>query len=219
MFTAHSRLPVLLAFLAAVAFSAPACAQAVWRDYPGARSIDAQRQAYDYGYRRGEDRGRDDATHSRAFDYARDKQYRRADDGYNRRYGDLNWYRDEFRRGFVAGYTRGYQAYAPRGYYDNRTYGNRYPGDDGRAVPRPYAPYDSRVNFGYNKGYNDGFEKGRDDIRHNRRYDPQRQNWYRDADRGYKREYGPRSDYAVTYRQGFLSGYGAGYGDRRYPGR
>ncbi len=213
MFTPFKRLPVLLAFMAAVAFSVPACAQAVY--YPAARSGDVQRQAYDFGYRRGEDRGRDDAQHHRAFDYTRDRYYRGADDGYNRRYGDRNWYRDEYRRGFIAGYTRSYQGYA-RGYDDRYPRSdNRYPVYEGRAVPRPYA-YDSRASFGYDKGYRDGLEKGRDDVRHERRYDPQRHDWYRDGDRGYKRDYGPRPEYQAAYRQGFMSGYAASYGNRGY---
>ncbi len=209
MITALKRLPIVLALFAAVAFSAPACAQATWRDYRAVGPSEA-REAYDFGYRRGEDRGRDDARHGRAFDYSRDRYYRGADDGYNRRYGDRDWYRNEYRRGFAAGYTSGYQMYAPRGYYyDNRGY-------EGRAVPRSYSytPYDSRI--GYNKGYRDGLDKGRDDIRHDRRYDPQRHDWYRDADRGYKRDYGTRGDYAAAYRQGFENGYAAGYGDRGY---
>ncbi len=219
MFSAHARLPVILGFLAAVAFTAPACAQATWRDYRTVGPNEA-RQAYDFGYRRGEDRGRDDAQHGRAFDYTRDRYYRGADDGYNRGYGDRNFYRDEYRRGFAAGYTRGFNLYAQRGYYDDRgyypaqpqPYVYNYPGYDGRAVPRSYSAYDSR--FGYSKGYEDGLEKGRDDIHHNRRYDPQRHDWYRDGDRGYKREYGPRTDYTAAYRQGFVNGYAAGYGDR-----
>jgi hypothetical protein len=41
--------------------------------------------------------------------------WRDADEGYRREYGDREFYRHEFREGFVAGYRDGYNAYA-RGY-------------------------------------------------------------------------------------------------------
>jgi hypothetical protein len=214
MFRVHRRWPVLLAFIAVLFFSAPLVAQDR-RDDQGWRSGDAQDRAYNNGYHQGQERGRDDARKGRVFDYTRDKEYRKADEGYNRRYGDRNWYRDEFRRGYVAGYSQAYNQYAPRGSYDNRGYGYGYPQYEGRSVPRPYSPDGQRVGAGYNRGYNDGLDKGRDDVRHGRRYEPTRFGWYRDGDRGYDRAYGPKGNYATTYRQGFINGYGAGYGNAR----
>ncbi len=117
MITALKRLPVLFALLAMWFFSAPLAAQE-WREHEGARLGETQNRAYDYGYRRGEDRGRDDARHHRAFDYRRDRYFRGARDGWNRRYGDRDPYRDEYRRGFIEGYTRAYRANASRRDYD-----------------------------------------------------------------------------------------------------
>ncbi len=212
MLTMHRRWPVLLAFLAVLFFSAPLVRAQDRDDYRDRGFVQGQNRAYENGYRRGENRGRDDARHERAFDYGRDKDYRNGDDGYNRRYGDRDWYRDQYRRGYVEGYTRSYRLYAPRGYDRDDLYS--YPRYDGRAVPRPYAQYGLAVNAGYNKGYNDGLDKGRDDWRHDRRFDPDRHNWYRDADRGWSRLLGTRSEYAAAYRQGFLNGYRAAYGQR-----
>ncbi len=212
MVTVYRRLPVLLAFLAVLFFSAPLAVAQDRDDYRGRQVIEGQNRAYDNGYRRGEDRGRDDARHNRAFDYARDKDYRNADNGYDRRYGDRDGYRDQYRRGYVEGYTRTYRMYVPRGYYDRD---DRYRDDEGRVV-RPYTQYRAYVSAGYNRGYNDGLDKGRDDARHNRRYDPDGQKWYRDADRGWSRLLGTRSDYATAYRQGFLNGYREAYGRRGY---
>ena len=132
MFTVQRRLPTALAFAGVLMFSAPLFAQD-WRypdrypdrrgGYPNVYSNEAQYRAYDRGFRKGEDKGRDDARHRRVFNYARYKEYRRADDGYKGRYGPRDWYRDEYRRGFLNGYTRGYQAYARRGYdRDDRWY-------------------------------------------------------------------------------------------------
>ncbi len=230
MSTLLRRIPLLLAFAAILAFSVPAFAadrDDQGRYYPAYGQGNAQ-YAYDNGYRKGADQGRDDARHNRAFDYARDKDYRNADDGYKDRYGGRDWYRNEFRRGYVDGYTRAYNQYAPRGgYYGNRGYGydprdgdGGYYGNGGyygRAVPRN----DVAANAGYNKGYNDGLEKGSKDARSRHAYEPERHGWYRDADRGYNGRYGPKFQYEAAYRQGFLAGYqeayrGRGYYDRRW---
>ncbi len=219
MLTVHRRLPLLFAFAGILFFSAPLVAQD-WRG--GAPyAAEAQQRAYDNGFHEGQERGKDDARHDRVFDYTRDKEYRKADEGYKDRYGSREWYRNEFRRGYVAGYTQTYNQWSPRGRrYDNRDYGYTYPAprDEGRAVPRPYSPYGDgvRMRAGYDKGYNDGFDKGRDDARHDRRADPYRQGWYRDGDRGYHREYGPKDAYIASYRDGFLSGYAAAYGNGGY---
>lgn len=220
MVKVHNRLPLLVAFVAVLFFSAPLFAQD-WRDYRAPYSSEAQQRAYNNGYHEGQERGRDDGRHDRVADYTRDKEYRRADEGYKDRYGDREWYRNEFRRGYVAGYTRAYNQYAPRRYrYDDRGIGYGYPAPryEGRAIPRAYYPqYDDRVNRGYNKGYEDGLKKGRDDERHRRAADPRRHDWYRDGDRGYDRDDdGPRANYIAAYRDGFLNGYAAGYDERRY---
>lgn len=82
-------------------------------------------------------------------------------------------------------------------------------------MPQPYSPDGQRVGAGYNRCYNDGLDKGKDDVRHGRRYEPTRFGWYCDGDRGCVRAYGPRDDYTTVYRQGFIDGYAAGYGDAR----
>ena len=48
---------------------------------------------------------------------------------------------------------------------------------------------------------------------HPDRYDPRRHGRYRDADQGYRRDYGPRGVYEVSYRRGFERGYDEGYAD------
>ena len=136
MLRMHRRLPVFLAFAAVLFLSAPLLAQN--RPYyqgQGWLTSEGQYRAYDKGYQKGEDQGKDDAKDNRAFDYARDKDYRNADNGYKDRYGARLAYANEFRRGYVAGYTQAYNRYAPRGYYGNGGYA--YPGYEGRAVPRP----------------------------------------------------------------------------------
>ena len=50
------------------------------------------------------ERGEKAARDRRRFDLEREKDYRSADNGYNRSFGDKNRYRDSFRSGFAEGY-------------------------------------------------------------------------------------------------------------------
>jgi hypothetical protein len=177
--------------------------------------------AYNNGYRRGFDLGRDDARYRR-YDYDRHDEYRDADWGYDRGYGDRGGYRDAFRQGFIAGYDDGFYGRGQRSYgYGNEAYRNdgyrSYPappayGNVERGYPRYGGGYG--VNPGYDRGYRDGLDKGRDDGKHHDAYDPRRQKWYREADRGYKDDFGSRWAYESAYRDGFLRGYDEGYRER-----
>jgi hypothetical protein len=112
---------LLLAFLSA----APACASGGYvygRDsgYGGYRaperySRNVQRVARQHGYREGREAGEQDARRRRAFSPGRHDDWRDADEGYRREYGNRQLYRREFREGFRRGYADGYRAYA-RGY-------------------------------------------------------------------------------------------------------
>lgn len=198
---------------------APAGAQ-VWggrdRDRDRDRSWgqnDYSRQAYDNGYRRGVERGERDGRSGRAMNYRDEGDYRNGDWGYNRRYGSRDYYRESFRSGFEAGYRNGYGRYARGGYGygDGRAVPrNGYPG--GGAYPVPNGRYGAggygySNDIGYQNGYRDGIEKGEKDWRSRKAYDVLRHDWYRDGDRHYKREYGPRDMYRNAYRDGFKQGY------------
>jgi hypothetical protein len=101
--------------------------------------------------------------------------------------------------------------------------GQQYP-QGSRYQPYPGRPGDDR-GYGYGSGYRydeyarsagyrDGYEKGFDASRDRDRFDPRREHWYRDGDRGYKRDaYMTRDRYRDVYRRGFLEGYEAGYRD------
>ncbi len=225
----------LLGGFAAVLLLAVGCAPVhaqVWggdrdhdRDRDGDRgyySQDYQRQAYDNGYRRGMDRGERDGRDGRAMNFRDERDYRNGDWGYNDRYGSRDYYRQAFRQGFEAGYYAGYNRYNRGGY---GTYG-------GRAVPRgpvyggtnyPYGypsnggyGYGYAGDIGYQNGYRDGLEKGQKDWRDRKSYDLLRQDWYRDGDRHYKKEYGPKDDYRNAYRAGFQRGYDESFRGGRY---
>jgi hypothetical protein len=86
-----------------------------------------------------------------------------------------------------------------------------------RVPPQPstgawYRYRDNRQDqFAYSNGYADGYGKGRDDGRDWRTFDPMRHRYYRSADHRYDRHLGPRFEYERAYRDGFWSGYSAGF--------
>jgi hypothetical protein len=75
----------------------------------GAHYRDIERQAYDNGFREGVRAGERDGRDGRRYEPSRHDDWRDADDGYHRDYGDRNLYRRNFRGGFEAGYAQGYR--------------------------------------------------------------------------------------------------------------
>ena len=79
--------------------------------------VDIGRRAYDNGYSQGFEDGRDDARRRRPFSLERHGEYRDAERGYRRGYGERDPYRVGFRRGFEAGYRDAFNRY---GNYERR---------------------------------------------------------------------------------------------------
>jgi hypothetical protein len=196
--------PVLGALVLAVA--APASAQWGGRDSRQSYgySSDGRRVAYDRGFREGISEGENDGRRGDAFRYQDERDFRRADIGYNRSYGDLDRYRQNFRQGFADGYAQGYRRYAGR-YGNNGRYGS---GDRGYGYPQGR---NDRYLTPFDIGARDGYEKGREDARDNDRFDPRRHKWYREGDHDYNSRYGSRDRYKDEYRRGFTQGYERGY--------
>lgn len=190
----------------APAFSACAYAQNPHDGYYG--RVDSR--AFEIGYREGLQAGRRDARRNRPNGFQYDNDYRRADKGWNWRYGDRVAYRYEFRRGYERGYREAYRndsGYRDRGYgypqYPSGSYGGSSRGQYGYRSPA--AQY----------GYEEGYQKGREDARDNDRYDPVRQKWYREGDRHYNSRYGSRDQWKSEYRDAFRQGYDRGYREGR----
>jgi hypothetical protein len=66
---------------------------------------------------------------------------------------------------------------------------------------------------GYDRGYRDGLKHGRKDGDKGRSFYVARDGDFRDADNGYRREYGPRYEYSSGYRDGYQEGYRRGYAE------
>jgi hypothetical protein len=207
----HAKL--LGATLAAVAVIALAAApvEAQWRDGWGSSG------GYDAGYRDGARAGRDDARDGRGFEYQRHRDYRSADGGYRSRDRRRDANADQYRAGFVAGYRDAFYTGGGRGAGVGRRppvprYGNTFPGNGRGRFPGVSD------DIGFSNGFEEGYKRGLDDGRDRDRFDPRRHGRYRDADQGYRREYGPKRIYEGSYRRGFERGYDEGYaaaGQRR----
>jgi hypothetical protein len=66
----------------------------------------------------------------------------------------------------------------------------------------------------YNRGYRDGVKEGEKDARDRKYFEFERDNKYRKADAGYKRDFGDRENYRRVFRQGYATGYADGYNGR-----
>ena len=87
------------------------------RPYRGDRYGDGRRGvAFERGFSDGYREGLEDARDGDRFDVYGQRQYRRGDGGYDRRFGSRERYKDDYRDGFRSGYERGYRESARRGY-------------------------------------------------------------------------------------------------------
>jgi hypothetical protein len=209
MWISKRILPAML-FSAAALAAMPACATGTY-GYRGdyGREREVERRAYDSGYRDGLKQGERDARDRRVFDVERHDDWRDADDGYHRDYGDRELYRRVFRDGFRVGYSEAYNRIASRdrdGRIPPVTYPSAYPAPG--VVIAPRATY---VSPAAQNGYRDGLEQGRDDARDRDRYDPIRAKRYREGDHDYHDRYGSREEYKREYRAAFQQGYDEGY--------
>lgn len=214
-FLAISMMGVALASIPSRAQAQPwtPAAAAYANDDYRAPYADAQRAAYDNGYRTGLKRGAQAVRDRRPLEIERERDYRSANVGYNRSFGDRNRYRDAFRGGFAAGYRDGYSRRGAR---------VPFPGtgrDNGRGPSTPLGTgYGGTANFGARQnGVADGYEKGLDDVNDRKVSDLSRHKWYRNGDHDYDDRYGSKESYRVEYRRGFEEGYNRAYREaRRY---
>lgn len=70
---------------------------------------DVRRQAQSIGYQEGYRAGQDDSARGRGYDLESHNTYRDATAGYNNSYGDIEYYRSNFREAYRQGYEDGYR--------------------------------------------------------------------------------------------------------------
>ena len=56
-------------------------------------------------------------------------------------------------------------------------------------------------------GYRDGISAGQNDLRNHKEYRPDKHDAFKDADHGYRKDYGDKALYKEQYRKGFTRGY------------
>jgi hypothetical protein len=78
---------------------------------PYGNSREVERIAHENGYHDGREAGEKDARKGREFAVDHHDDFRDADRGYHREYGDKDFYRREFREGFRAGYNDAYRQF------------------------------------------------------------------------------------------------------------
>jgi hypothetical protein len=70
---------------------------------------EVRRQAQSIGYQEGYRAGQDDRASGRSYDLDSHNTYRDATAGYNNSYGDIEYYRSNFREAYRQGYEEGYR--------------------------------------------------------------------------------------------------------------
>ena len=176
-------------------------------------AVEAQQHGYEHGYRDGYHQGVKNRQD-------RDKykpNVKDSDAGYEKYMGDKGQYKQGYEIGFHAGYDDGFYARAARfrevfGPYDdpNRARGEADRSDDIYSQ-RGFAGSDVAFDI----GYRDGLTAGDADYVGHHDPRPENQHDFRDAEHGYRSNYGDKEAYRQRYRDGFLQGYRDGYGGRR----
>lgn len=209
---------LVFSLLVGMAFIASApSAQAQYRNDPY-YGYDVYRVAQDQGYRDGFEQGTKDGRERDRYRPEDSGRYKDATRGYRSEYGNKDGYKQAYRDGFRRGYDQGFRQYTYSGnndpYYRNDPYGR---GNDpyGRGNDPygndPYGRNSSIYRVAQDQGYNDGYQKGAEDARDGDRYNAQGTSQYKNADRGYRSEYGNREEYRRAYRDAFVRGYDEGY--------
>jgi hypothetical protein len=199
MWTLKRLIPAALVSGVALVLT-PACASQTYA-YRG-HDAQAERRAYDNGFRDGVRAGEHDGRSGHVFAVERQHEWRDADDGYHRDIGDTEFYQRNFREGFRVGYSEGFSRYSRAAVYPSSP----------SAYPAPVAvPRATYGNPAAQNGYRDGLEQGRDDARDHDRYDPAGAKRYREGDHDYHDRYGSRDEYKREYRAAFQQGYDEGY--------
>jgi len=83
------------------------------------------------------------------------------------------------------------------------------PNYDAYATSTYSSSYVDRIGYGW--GHRDGFKDGWKAALKSRRYDVENNHDYRDANNGYRHQFGSKFLYKTAYREGYVRGYDAGY--------
>jgi hypothetical protein len=169
-------------------------------------SLNAKDHGYQHGYRDGLRQGRDDGSRHEEHNF-NTRDYKRADEGYEKYMGEHDDFQQGYRDGYKAGYDDGYYRRQIR----SDVYGldDRYDPD---RLPRRDEGADAYSRWGYSDvaidtGYRDGLQAVRQDLDRHKDFHAEKHEAYEDADHGYQKSYGDKNRYKEQYRRGFVRGY------------
>jgi hypothetical protein len=182
-----------------------------------AGSLDARQHGYEHAYRDGADRGRMDRERKAGY-HPQNSDSQNGTLGYETYFGSKTQYVQGYRDGYKAGYDDGYNG-RPGQY--SQVYGRRPNEVPPAPAPDRQDPYAARSfaapDVAFDSGYRDGVTLGQQDQQRSRRPDIRDTDAYRNADLGYRSNYGDKGEYQQKYRDGIERGYQDGYGRSRTP--
>jgi hypothetical protein len=180
---------------------------------------DVADRARESGYRDGFRAGVEDRDRRARFNYRDNRDWKSADNGYNRSFGPKGRYKQFYRDAYAQGYEDGYYSrnrWGNNGVWGRPEHGRRDRDDDRWRDRGGYGNggYGSHASIaqraGYDHGYQSGVYYGQLDRNAGRRPNPQNCKGYKDADQGYHSGYN-REEFKVAFRDAFLRGYNQGY--------
>ena len=177
-------------------------------------SLDAQQHGFEHGYRDGADRGREDRERKAGY-HPQTSDAQTGTRGYESFFGDRLQYAKGYRQAYKTGYDDAYKNRPGR-------YAQLYGRPNG-VTPDPNRddPYAARSwgagDLASDAGYREGVTAGQQDQRRNASPNYRDMDAYKNADLGYRSNYGDREAYQQQFRDGFERGYQDGRGGSREP--
>lgn len=181
----------------------------------------AVNRGYQDGIRQGQfDRSRT-GTRNGSGNY-RNRDWQRADRGYEKSMGAKGQYKQAYRDGYERGYQEGFSGRSANGGWND--------GERGRRGSRDGYPNNGYPNNGYPGGYSgsaltqaaqqngwqDGAYYAQMDRRNGSAANATGAKGYRDADHGYTSSLGSKNEFQQIYRDAFIRGYQQEYGNSGY---
>ena len=214
--SAATKIILSLSLIIGFGLAASSTTQAQYRN-DRSYGYDVYRMAGEQGYRDGVDHGAEHAREGKRYSPESARHYKDATAGYRSEYGNKDAYKQAYREGFRQGYDVGYGrgGYGRTGsndpYYRNDPYNGRGDGRYGRRDD--YGRYGGNdvYRIAGEQGYRDGVDHGAEHAREGKRYNPESARHYKDADSGYRSEYGNKEEYKRIYREAFRRGYDEGF--------
>jgi len=185
---------------------------------PHGGSLDVRRHGYEHGYRDGFQFGQHDRSTRAAHQSQTNQKYVSGDAGYEEYMGDKAQFAQGYRSGFRTGYTDAFSG-SPGRFAE--IFGN--PGPPVRFLPDPPDQQEDSIDdiyaknkwsvqdVAYDVAYRDGVVDGENDRLYSADREPTFHVRYRQANHGYRMDYGNEQEYKRLYRIAYFRGYGDGY--------